>query len=212
MRVEMYNGYFQTEFRSILWRFWRKWKKAIASNSVLIIVVFPFWLVLMATPSSGNSAYTNFVFDRLTPTNALIWAALILIAAFLGLLLPGPLKSPMRAIRSLHERSKIIFEEWEKNERLAAARKAQRKRRKQQQKEKAAATNEQRAPRESRSREEIIFGIPIGASIREIKQTYRHLAAKYHPDTLANTSPEKRSAGEEKMKTINAAYDVLKRR
>jgi len=49
-----------------------------------------------------------------------------------------------------------------------------------------------------------ILGIKRGASEREIKQAYRKLARKYHPDV----NPGDRSA-EAKFKEINEAYEVL---
>jgi DnaJ-class molecular chaperone len=49
-----------------------------------------------------------------------------------------------------------------------------------------------------------ILGVSRSASEREIKQAYRRLARKYHPDV----NPGDKSA-EEKFKQINAAYEVL---
>jgi curved DNA-binding protein len=49
-----------------------------------------------------------------------------------------------------------------------------------------------------------ILGIPPDAEKKIIKQTYRELAKKYHPDV----NPGKKEA-EEKFKTINEAYQVL---
>ncbi len=49
-----------------------------------------------------------------------------------------------------------------------------------------------------------ILGIKRGASEKEIKQAYRKLARKYHPDV----NPGDKSA-EAKFKEINAAYEVL---
>jgi len=49
-----------------------------------------------------------------------------------------------------------------------------------------------------------ILGISRGASEREIKQAYRRLARKYHPDV----NPGDKSA-EAKFKEINAAYEIL---
>jgi len=48
------------------------------------------------------------------------------------------------------------------------------------------------------------LGVPKTASIDEIKAAYRKLAKKYHPDLNPNDK-----AAEEKMKEINAAYEVL---
>lgn len=49
-----------------------------------------------------------------------------------------------------------------------------------------------------------ILGVKRGATDKEIKQAYRKLARKYHPDV----NPGDKSA-EEKFKGINAAYEVL---
>ena len=49
-----------------------------------------------------------------------------------------------------------------------------------------------------------ILGVPQGASEEEIKQAYRKLAKKYHPDL----NPGDAEAAE-KMQQINAAYDQL---
>ena len=49
-----------------------------------------------------------------------------------------------------------------------------------------------------------ILGVPPGAEKKVLKQTYRQLARKYHPDV----NPGNKEA-EEKFKTINEAYQVL---
>ena len=49
------------------------------------------------------------------------------------------------------------------------------------------------------------LGVKETASIDEIKQAYRELAKKYHPD--ANNGDKK---SEEKLKKVNEAYTVLK--
>ena len=49
-----------------------------------------------------------------------------------------------------------------------------------------------------------ILGIKKGASEKEVKQAYRRLARKYHPDV----NPGDKSA-ENKFKEINEAYEVL---
>jgi len=49
-----------------------------------------------------------------------------------------------------------------------------------------------------------LLGIPKGATQKDIKQAYRKLARKYHPDL----NPDDKSA-EEKFKEVNEAYEVL---
>lgn len=49
-----------------------------------------------------------------------------------------------------------------------------------------------------------ILGVPRNATLEEIKQAYRRLAVKYHPDR----NPGNKEA-EEKFKKINIAYEVL---
>ena len=52
-----------------------------------------------------------------------------------------------------------------------------------------------------------MLGVRDGASQEEIKQAYRELAKKYHPDQYGN-NPLKDLA-EDKMREINEAYEVL---
>ncbi|HET6454406.1 MAG TPA: DnaJ domain-containing protein, partial [Armatimonadota bacterium] len=49
-----------------------------------------------------------------------------------------------------------------------------------------------------------VLGVTKGASEKEIKQAYRKLARKYHPDV----NPGSKEA-EEKFKEISEAYEVL---
>ena len=49
-----------------------------------------------------------------------------------------------------------------------------------------------------------ILGVGRGASTKELKQAYRRLARKHHPDV----NPGDKSA-EAKFKEINEAYEVL---
>ncbi|MBQ7477014.1 MAG: molecular chaperone DnaJ [Selenomonadaceae bacterium] len=51
-----------------------------------------------------------------------------------------------------------------------------------------------------------VLGLNKNATDDEIKKAYKKLAKKYHPDL----NPDNKKAAEEKMKELNAAYEVLK--
>ena len=55
-----------------------------------------------------------------------------------------------------------------------------------------------------------ILGIRNGASPTEIRRAYLELVQKYHPDKVFNLADEYKVIAEEKMKELNAAYDLLK--
>lgn len=54
-----------------------------------------------------------------------------------------------------------------------------------------------------------VLGIPSTASDEEVKEAYRRLARKYHPDNYSADNPLADLATE-KMKEINEAYDAIK--
>ena len=55
-----------------------------------------------------------------------------------------------------------------------------------------------------------ILGVPHNATEEQIKDAYKELAKKYHPDNYANS--EFSDIANEKMKEINEAYDEILRR
>ena len=55
-----------------------------------------------------------------------------------------------------------------------------------------------------------ILGVSQSASDKEIKEAYRALARKYHPDNYGDDNPLKDLANE-KMQEINSAYDEIQR-
>lgn len=57
-----------------------------------------------------------------------------------------------------------------------------------------------------------IFGLDARATFTEVKSAYRKLAKKYHPDIVSNRDRSIVSAGVERLKKINSAYDYLRRR
>ena len=54
------------------------------------------------------------------------------------------------------------------------------------------------------------LGVSYDATDDEIKTAYRELVKKYHPDNYANDA-ELKDIAEEKMKTVNAAYDEIQK-
>ena len=55
-----------------------------------------------------------------------------------------------------------------------------------------------------------ILGVSPGASDEEVKNAYRNLARRYHPDNYDDNNPLKDLA-KDKMQQINAAYDEIQR-
>lgn len=60
----------------------------------------------------------------------------------------------------------------------------------------------------------VVLGVPYGATRDEIKQQYRALAKRHHPDRWAgkNISPEELHAHQERFKQITVAYHLLMER
>ncbi|MEN9575734.1 MAG: hypothetical protein RL514_3589 [Verrucomicrobiota bacterium] len=55
------------------------------------------------------------------------------------------------------------------------------------------------------------LGLATGVSPEQIKRAYLALVKRWHPDRFAN-NPEQQKLAEEKMRTINAAYEALQGR
>lgn len=55
------------------------------------------------------------------------------------------------------------------------------------------------------------MGLEADATKAEIDLAYRRLMSRYHPDKVANASPEDRRQAEKKASQINAAYDRIQR-
>ena len=56
-----------------------------------------------------------------------------------------------------------------------------------------------------------VLGVKPTVSRSELAARYRELVQQYHPDKVAHLAPEFREVAEQRMKEINAAYDLLKR-
>ncbi len=56
-----------------------------------------------------------------------------------------------------------------------------------------------------------ILGIEKDASDDDVKKAYRSMAMKHHPDKVANLGEDVRKAAEEKFKSIQNAYERIKR-
>lgn len=56
-----------------------------------------------------------------------------------------------------------------------------------------------------------ILGVKPDDDTEIIKKTYRELAVKYHPDKVASLGPEIQKLAEEKFKSINDAYQTIRK-
>jgi DnaJ like chaperone protein len=64
--------------------------------------------------------------------------------------------------------------------------------------------NDHRTPHE-------ILGIPSDADQKTIRKAYRNLVNQYHPDKVAHLGEEFQELAEKRFKTIQKAYEKLKR-
>ena len=53
--------------------------------------------------------------------------------------------------------------------------------------------------------------ISPSASDQEVKDAYRRMAMKNHPDKVATLGPEVQKAAEEKFRKIQEAYETIKK-
>lgn len=53
------------------------------------------------------------------------------------------------------------------------------------------------------------LGLHHSATSDQIKRAYRRLVKKHHPDVTAHTSPASQQSCEERIRQINAAYEIL---
>ena len=56
-----------------------------------------------------------------------------------------------------------------------------------------------------------ILEIPSSASNKEVKDAYRKMANKYHPDKVAHLGEKLQTSAEEKFKSLNDAYQQIKK-
>lgn len=56
-----------------------------------------------------------------------------------------------------------------------------------------------------------VLGVPPGASIDEIKRTFRALASRHHPDRVAHLGPKATELAQERFRIIQEAYAAIRR-
>ncbi len=57
-----------------------------------------------------------------------------------------------------------------------------------------------------------VLGLPVTASVDEIRRSYRKLMSQYHPDRVATLDVDSQRRATEKAKAINEAYQIIERR
>lgn len=57
-----------------------------------------------------------------------------------------------------------------------------------------------------------ILGVPVNASVADIRNAYRRLMRRYHPDKVATLGTAEQKAASEKAQAINEAYQIIARR
>jgi DnaJ like chaperone protein len=57
----------------------------------------------------------------------------------------------------------------------------------------------------------IILKLNNSASDSEVKKAYRKMATKYHPDKVSHLGEDLKHLAEEKFKTVNEAYQNIKK-
>jgi len=54
-----------------------------------------------------------------------------------------------------------------------------------------------------------VLGVPPDADAETIRNAYRRLAQRYHPDKVGDRGADARALAESRMRALNAAYDIL---
>ncbi|WP_375494571.1 dynamin family protein [uncultured Nostoc sp.] len=120
---------------------------------------------------------------------------------------PPPKASPSPRKEELEAK----FRDWELNEEIARMKAEMRQTGKQQN-----TTQSNKAPNQPKSQIEkdkitraySILGLQTNASLAEVKQAYRTLVKKWHPDLFVN-QPQLQKQAQEKMHLVNDAYTIL---